>query len=64
MRVENKVIDLFITVILVAALIPVALTQIFGANTSEWDASSVALWGIIGIIVVIAVVLAIFKIVR
>lgn len=51
---EKSVVGIAVTIILIAALVPVALNQFFGADTTTWDASSVALWALIPIFVIIA----------
>lgn len=40
-----------------SAILPGAITNIFSANTTTWDAGSVALWAIIPLAVIAAVVL-------
>jgi len=52
----GKVIMLVLGVYVVAALIPGAITTLTGANTTGWDTSTVALWGIIPLIVIIGIV--------
>jgi len=57
----GKVIEFAITVIIVAAIIPAALVAIFGANTTGWDAATIAIWGIIGVIIVAIIVLMLYN---
>jgi hypothetical protein len=55
--VMQKVVGLFLTVILAAALIPSALTTFNAANTSGWSTEQTALWGIIGVLIIVAVIM-------
>ena len=55
----GKIIMLVLGVYVTAALIPGAITTLVGANTTGWDTSTVALWGIIPLIVIIGIVWAI-----
>lgn len=43
---------LIVALIGITAVIPTIFTAIVGTDTTSWDAGSVALWGIIGIVVV------------
>ena len=55
----GKIIMLVLGVYVTAALIPGAITTLTDANTTGWDSSTVALWGIIPLIVIIGIVWAI-----
>ena len=57
----GKVIEFAITIIIVAAIIPAALGAIFGTNTSTWDASTIAIWGVFGVIIVAVIVLMLYN---
>jgi uncharacterized membrane protein len=57
MAMEQKVIGIFITILLTAILIPVAFSQIFNANTTGWDTNTVTIFGLIPIIGVVAIIL-------
>lgn len=57
MPMEEKVIGIFVTILLTAILIPVAFTQIFNANTTGWDTNTVTIFGLIPIIGVVAIIL-------
>ena len=46
-----------LAVIFIAALVPVALDLFFSANTTGWDAGSIALWAIIPIAIIALVIL-------
>ena len=59
--VTDKLVAVFVGAILAAALIPVALQQLASANLTGLDASTVALFGVIGIAIIVAVVILFFK---
>jgi hypothetical protein len=44
---------------LIAALAPAAITQIMAANTTSWGANNIALWGIVGTMAIIGIVLVV-----
>lgn len=51
------VVAIVIVAILVSALIPAAMTSIIGTNTTTWGAGAIAMWGALGIFIVLAVLL-------
>jgi len=53
---------LFIIAVLAGALVPTAIASLKAANTSTWTASEIATYGIITIMVLIAVVMLIARI--
>lgn len=55
--VMQKVVGIFLTVVLAAALIPSALTTFNAANTTGWSTEQIALWGVIGVIIIVAVIM-------
>ena len=52
----NAVIGLVLLVVIIAALVPVAFGQFFSANTTGWDAGTVALWTLIPLAIAIVLV--------
>ena len=52
----DKATGVVLLIYVIAALVPAALNQIFGANTTGWDAGTVALWGLIPLFVVIGLI--------
>jgi len=46
-----------ISLYFLSAVLPGALDNIFGANTTTWDAGTVALWGLIPLAIIAAIVL-------
>ena len=45
-------IGLCISLVVVAAVVPTAISAIVGANTTGWDTGTIAIWGVLGIAVV------------
>ena len=62
-KIVNTLVGVFVGAILAAALIPVALQQLATANLSGLDASTVALFGVIAIAIVVVVVVLFFKLI-
>jgi len=54
---EEKVIGVFIVLLLTAVLLPIAFNLIFNANTTGWDDSTVTIFGLIPIIAIVAIIL-------
>ena len=57
MAMEEKVIGVFITILLAGILLPIALGTIFSANTTGWDANTVTIFELLPIISVVAIIL-------
>lgn len=57
MGMEEKVIGVFITILLAGILLPISLGTIFSANTTGWDANTVTIFELLPIISVVAVIL-------
>ena len=55
----SSIISLVIALIVLAIMMPIALTEFFLANTSGWDTSVLRLWEIIPIFAIIGIVLAV-----
>lgn len=62
-QVTDKVVGIFVAAILAAALIPVALQLLATANTTGFDAATLALFGVLSIAVIVVVVVLFFKMV-
>jgi hypothetical protein len=58
---SEAIIALAITVFIVAVIIPVALTQLNTANTSGMDAGQLALYGLIGTVALLAIIIGLIK---
>ena len=54
----NKTIGLSISVIVMASVLPEALTTLFNVSTTGWSSGAVALWNALPLIIIAAVVLA------
>ena len=57
MAMEEKVIGVFITILLTAILVPIAFSQIFNANVTGWDSNTTTIFKLIPIIGVVAIIL-------
>ena len=53
----NSVVEKVLVFIVIAALVPAALLTYFAANTSGWDTSTLAIWGIVAIFFIIGLVM-------
>lgn len=60
----SGLIGMVILLFVAAALLPDAITEIEDANTTGWDASAIALWGIVSIVVVAAFIVGIWNFTR
>lgn len=54
---EEKVIGVFITILLAGILVPIAFSQIFNANVTGWDTNTVTIFKLLPIIGVVALIL-------
>ena len=54
-----KVIGLFVGAFMFAVLMPVAFAQIFAANMTDWDPTTVTVFKLVPVIVVVAFVIGI-----
>lgn len=54
----NKIIGLAISVIVMAAVLPSALTTLFDTNTTGWSTGAVALWDALPLVIIAAIVVA------
>lgn len=59
--IVGAMVALFIGAIFAGYVLPPAISSIFDANTTGWDAGTAALWLVLGIIIVIAVVVIFLK---
>lgn len=58
----DSILGLVIVVVVAAAALPMAITTFFSANTSGWtDPATVALWGLIPMIIIAVIVLKFWK---
>jgi len=57
--VIDKIIGIVISAVIIAALIPTAMTALLETNTTGWGASSIALWGVMPILIIVGCVVAI-----
>ena len=57
----DKMVGIFVGAILAAALIPVSLQMLATANTTGLSTAVIALFGVISIAIIVAVVILFFK---
>jgi hypothetical protein len=50
-----------VVAILASALLPTALTSLADASTSGWSASSIAMWAVIPVAILISIIVLLFK---
>lgn len=55
----KAIIGLVIGIVILAALLPTAVTALNNANLTGWDATQTAIWGILGLIILAVVVMKI-----
>lgn len=53
----DMAVGIFVTLLLAAALIPVAFDLIFNTSTSNWGSNTVTLWELIPLVSIVAVLL-------
>ena len=58
----KAIIGLFIIAVLAGALVPVAMTQLHDATTTNWSTGEIATYGVISIMILIAIVVIIARI--
>lgn len=61
-EIVGAMIALFIGAIFAGYVLPPAITSIFDANTTGWDAGTATLWLVLGIVIVIAVVVLFLRV--
>jgi hypothetical protein len=57
----NAIIGLAISVIVMAAVLPSALTSLFNTSTAGWSTGAVALWTALPLVIIAAVVVAYYS---
>lgn len=55
------VIGLAIVAFVLGLIIPMAFTNLFGADTTSWDAQSVLMWAAIPAVILLVVIIALFN---
>ena len=56
-----SVVKIAVEILLVAILGGVAFTQFFATNTTSWNATTIATWGVIALVGIIALVITLLK---
>lgn len=58
------VVAIAVGAIVAAAIIPSAITDITNANTTGWDSATTSVWGLLGVIIVLAVLMMFLRLVK
>lgn len=53
----SYVIGIAVAALVVAIIVPIAFGQFFSTDTGSWDAQTILIWGIIPLVVILAIVL-------
>jgi hypothetical protein len=65
MSMDTKgIISIAIGIFVAAILLPIALTQLYGVNTSGWSSTDTTLFGLIGTVGVLAIIVGIVYLVK
>jgi len=59
--IGGKLISIVISVFLGAVLLPVAISELMGVNQTGWGTSTITMWGIIPVMIVLAFFLLILR---
>lgn len=54
---SSYVIGIAVAALIVAIIVPIAFGQFFAVDTGSWDAQTILIWGIIPLIIILAIVL-------
>ena len=54
---KEKIVAIVVGLLLVALLVPIALSQFFSADTTGWDSKTVIIWGIVPILALVGLAL-------
>jgi len=60
----GKIVGLAVGAIIAAAILPSAITDIVGANTTGWDTGTVAVWGLMSVLIALAAGMLFLRLVR
>ncbi len=52
----DQIIDKVVLFLVIVAIVPATLVTYFAVDTATWDAGTIALWGIIAILFIVALV--------
>ncbi len=61
---EGKIIGLVVALIITAAVLPVAIEQLVAVDTANWSTAGGALWPLLEIFAVLAIVILVIRYVR
>lgn len=54
---SSFVIGIAVAALIVAIIVPIAFNQFFSVDTGSWDAQTILIWGIIPLVIILAIVL-------
>lgn len=54
---SSYVIGIAVAALIVAIIVPIAFNQFFAVDTGSWDAQTILIWGIIPLVIILAIVL-------
>ena len=54
---SSYVIGIAVAALIVAIIVPIAFGQFFAVDTGSWDAQTILIWGIIPLVIILAIVL-------
>jgi len=57
----NEIVTIVIAIFILAAMLPAAITALFGANTTGWSATTILMWGLLPVIIVAVIILKVYK---
>jgi hypothetical protein len=60
----NGIISIAIGVFIAAILLPIAFTQLYGVNTTSWSTTDQTLFGLIGTVAVLAIIVGMVYLVK
>ena len=57
----NEIVTIVIAIFILAAMLPAAISALFGANTSGWSPTTILMWGLLPVIIIAVMVLKVYK---
>ena len=57
----NEIVTIVIAIFILAAMLPAAISALFGANTTGWSPTTILMWGLLPVIIIAVMVLKVYK---
>lgn len=57
----NAIIGMAISVLIVAAVLPDAITALFNVSTAGWSSGTVAIWNVLPLVIIAAIVISYYS---